>query len=212
MLTWFNSRLGPSHVASQPGKQLQCILHGRHHHIDKTERGIAFRSCTDSSLCYTQTFFFLRKRSENVNRTNVSTIPMEPVKKHYLQHGKGSLHGEIYLSFNKSKREKEQHGETTRRGAGSGWAEGKGNERRDEWYVHVCKPLQVSQQKAWWCGACCEAQELGAGRWCSGLLGFVCSLFFLSVLLFCYFTLFRWLVGFKIGVKTLPSPSQPTAI
>lgn len=69
-----------------------------------------------------------KRRSMNVNRTNVSTISMEWVKKHYLQQGEGSLRGEIYSFFNKSKIETEQHRETTRRGAGprGRWWRGRG--------------------------------------------------------------------------------------
>lgn len=182
--------LGPSHVASRPGKQLQCILHGRRHHIDNTERGIAFRSCTDSSLCYTQTFFLLKKRrSENVNRTNVSTISMEPVKKHYLQRGKGSLRVEIYLSFNKSKRETERHRETTRRRAGPRGVEGWGGTSAGMNDMCVCANLYKYHNKKHDVAApAVKRRKWAPGVGVQGFWVFVCSLF-LSVLLFNYFLL-----------------------
>lgn len=69
-----------------------------------------------------------KKKYECKQEKKVSTISMEWVKKHYLQQGEGSLRGEIYSFFNKSKIETEQHRETTRRGAGprGRWWRGRG--------------------------------------------------------------------------------------
>lgn len=90
-----------------------------------------------------------KKKSDHVNRTNVSTTSMEPFKKHYLQHGKGRLRDRANLSFNKTKRETERHGETTRRGAGPQGGVGRGGYDIGMYDMCVCaKPLQVSRQKA----------------------------------------------------------------
>lgn len=140
---------------------------------------------------------FKKRRSENVNRTNVSTISMEPVKKHYLQHGKGRLRDEIYLSFNKSKRETEQHREETTRGGGGasgGWMGRVTSAGMID--MCVCANLYKYHNKKHDVAApAVKRRKWALGVGVQGFWVFVCSLFFC---LCCYFIILLCLGGWWV--------------
>lgn len=109
--------------------------------------------------------------------------------------------GPIYLLTKPKERQNDmgrQQGEG--RGLGVGCGRG-GYKRRDVWYVRVCKTSTSITTKSMMLQRL--LRSAGSGRRALVFRVFVYSLFFFFACIVIYFTLFRWMVGFKIGVKAL---------
>lgn len=124
-----------------------CVLHGQHQNTDIEEGHLWTR------YSYITHRLFLKKKEQWRKQDKWSKSmkhyrsTMYSVERVWVDILKQSYH---FLT--KSKARHHRTTLTTRGGRGGGkwWAEmrelgGSGGDQRDIWYVHVCKPLQVSQ-------------------------------------------------------------------